>query len=72
MNMVKIVCPKCGAEKRLSLVETSYIGPQRCWKCHELFTITIVNNQVRSSEPLSEEDYEKQLQAKNLQDKFRR
>jgi hypothetical protein len=64
MNMVTIKCPKCGAEGKLSLVETSYTGPRRCWKCHELFTITIVNNQVRSSEPLSEEEYQKQMEAK--------
>ena len=72
MNMVTMVCPKCGAEGKLSLVETSYIGPRRCWKCHEFFTITIVNNQLRSCEPLSQEEYEKQQQAKNLQDKFKR
>jgi hypothetical protein len=64
MNMVKIVCPKCGAEGKLSLVETSYTGPRRCWKCRELFTITIVNNQVRSSDPLSEEEFQKQMEAK--------
>ena len=72
MNMVSIKCPKCGAEGKLSLVETSYVGPRRCWKCRELFTITIVNNQLRSSEPLSQEDYEKQQQAKAVQDKFRK
>jgi hypothetical protein len=64
MNMVTIVCPKCSAEGKLSLVETSYIGPRRCWKCHEFFTITIVNTRVTSSEPLSEEEYRKQMEAK--------
>ncbi len=70
MNMVKIVCPKCGAEKKLSLVETSYAGPQRCWKCHELYTITIMNNQVRSCEPLSEEEYQRQEEAKKAREKL--
>ncbi len=64
MNMVTIVCPKCQAEGKLSLVENNYTGPRRCWKCHELFTITIVNNRVTSSEPMSEEEYQKQMQAK--------
>jgi len=64
MNMVTIPCPKCGAEGKLSLVETSYVGPRRCWKCHELFTITIVNNKLTSSEPLSQEEYDRQLDAK--------
>ena len=72
MNMVKVICPKCSAETKLSLVETSYVGPKKCWKCHELFTLTIVNNQVRSIEPLSQEEYEKQQAAKALQDKMRR
>ena len=72
MNMVKIICPKCGAEKKLSLVEPNYAGPQRCWKCHELFTITIVNNEVRSSEPLSQEEYDRQQEAKKARDKMGR
>jgi hypothetical protein len=64
MNMVTIVCPKCQAEGKLSLVEPNYTGPRRCWKCHELFTLTIVNNRVTSSEPLSEDEYRKQMEAK--------
>jgi Zn ribbon nucleic-acid-binding protein len=70
MNMVTIKCPKCDAEGKLSLVEPNYVGPRRCWKCRELFTITIINNQLRDSEPLSEEDYEKQLEAKKASDKM--
>jgi hypothetical protein len=66
--MVTIVCPKCGAEGKLSLVDSNYNGPRRCWKCHELFTINIVNNQVRSSESLSQEEYQKQLEAKAAKD----
>lgn len=64
MNMIKIVCPKCGAEAKLSLVEPNYTGPRRCWKCRGLFTMTIENNRVTSSEPLSEEDFQKQMEAK--------
>jgi hypothetical protein len=70
MNMVTIKCPKCSAEGKLSLVETSYIGPRRCWKCRELFTITIVNNELRSSEPLSQEEYDKQQEAKKASEKM--
>jgi hypothetical protein len=64
MNMIKIVCPKCSAEAKLSLVDPNFTGPRRCWKCHELFSITIKNGAVISSEPMSEEDYQKQEQAK--------
>ena len=68
MNMVTIVCPKCSAEGKLSLVDTNYVGPRRCWKCHELFTITIVNNKVQSSVPLSQEEYNRQ-EAKKASEK---
>jgi hypothetical protein len=64
MNMVTIVCPKCGTEGKLSLVEPNYVGPRRCWKCRELFTITIVNNRVTSSDPLKEEEFQKQMEVK--------
>jgi hypothetical protein len=70
MNIVKIVCPKCGAEGKLSLVDGNYIGPRRCWKCRELFTIRIENNRVTSSEPLSEDDYRKQQAVKEGKDKL--
>jgi hypothetical protein len=69
MNMIKIVCPKCSAEAKLSLVDTSYVGPRRCWKCHEFFTITIENNRVTSCEPLSQEEYERQQEAKKAAEK---
>ncbi len=69
MNFVKIVCPKCSAEAKLSLVDTTYIGPRRCWKCHEFFTITIQNNRVTSCEPLSKEEYERQQEAKKAAEK---
>ncbi len=70
--MITIVCPKCGAEGKLSLVESNYDGPRRCWKCRELFLITIIDNEVRSSEPLSEEEFAEIQRAKAIQDKMRR
>ena len=70
MSMMTLKCPKCGAEAKLSLADNSYSGPRRCWKCHEYFTITIVNNQVTFCEPLSKEDYERQQEAKKAQEKM--
>lgn len=67
--MMTLKCPKCGAEAKLSLADNNYSGPRRCWKCHEYFTITIVNNRVEFCEPLSKEDYERQLEAKKAQEK---
>ena len=71
MSMMTLKCPKCGAEAKLSLADTSYTGPRRCWKCHEFFTITIYNNRVTSCEPLSKEDYERQQEAKKAAEKSR-
>jgi len=70
--MLKIKCPKCNTDGSMSLLESSYHGPYRCWKCRGLFTITIDDNEVKSWEPLSEEDFEKQQQLKAMQDKLKR
>ena len=70
--LVKIKCPKCKVEGSLSLVESSYQGPYRCWKCRELFTITLKNNELKSCEPLSQEEFEKQQEIEALKDKFKR
>ena len=70
--LVKIKCPKCESEGSLSLVESDYQGPYRCWKCRELFTITLQNNKLKSCEPLSEEEFEKQQEIEELKKKFKR
>ena len=70
--MVKIKCPKCGTEGSLSLVESNYQGPYRCWKCRELFTIRLENNKLKSCEPLSQEEFEKQQEIEELRKKMRR
>jgi hypothetical protein len=69
MSMMTLKCPKCNAEAKLSFADNNYSGPRRCWKCHEFFTITIVNNQVTFCEPLSKEDYERQVEAKKAREK---
>ena len=70
--LVKIKCPKCNVEGSLSLVESSYQGPYRCWKCRELFTIRLENNELKSCEPLSQEEFEKQQEIEALKKKMRR
>lgn len=56
--MIDIKCPQCESTGKMSLVDSRYEGPYRCWKCRALFTLTIVNNAVHSCMPLSEEDLE--------------
>jgi len=70
--ITKIKCPECDTEGSLSLVESNYEGPYRCWKCKGLFTITIENNELTSCEPLSQEEFDRQQAAKELRDKFKR
>lgn len=69
--MVKIKCPKCKSEGSFSLLESNYRGPYRCWKCRELFTIEIENNELKSSEPLSQEEFDRQQEIEALKDKFK-
>ncbi|MFC1972630.1 hypothetical protein ACFLVE_04430 [Chloroflexota bacterium] len=56
----------------MSLVESVYQGPYRCWKCHALFTIELKDNKLTSWEPLSEEEFRKQQEIKAVQDKLKR
>ena len=70
-NEVKIKCPKCDTDGSISLAEASYQGPYRCWKCRELFTIQLENNGLKSIEPLSQEEFDKQQEIEALKSKFK-
>ena len=70
--MIKIKCPKCGVEGSISLIESSYQGPYKCWKCRELFTITLENNELKSAEPLSQEEFDRQLEIEAMRAKLKR
>ena len=70
--MVKIKCLECGVEGSLSLADPVYEGPYRCWKCRALFTIKMENDELKSCEPLSEEEFNRQQEIKALKDKLKR
>lgn len=70
--IVKIKCPACQTEGSLSLIESNYQGPYKCWKCRALFTIILEKDKLTSCEPLTEEELQKQQEIKALQDKFKR
>jgi hypothetical protein len=70
--MIKIKCPECGIEGSLSLLESSYEGPYKCWKCRALFTIRLENNELKSCEPLSQEEFEKQQEIAALKARLKR
>ena len=70
--LIKIKCPKCDVEGSISMVESSYQGPYKCWKCRELFTIRLENNELKSCEPLSQAEFERQQEMEALKNKFKR
>ena len=68
----KISCPKCGTEGGFSLSDLRYEGPYRCWKCRELYTILVENNELKSCQPLGQEEFEKQQEIETLKRKFKK
>jgi len=70
--LVKIKCTKCDTEGSLSLSTPSYQGSYLCWKCRQPFTLTMENNELKSLEPLSQEEFEKQQEMETLRAKFKR
>ena len=77
--LIKIKCPKCYIDNNHSLADSHYQGPFRCWKCRELFTIEIVNDELKSCELLTQEELERtqreserQEEIKSLKDKFKK
>jgi transcription elongation factor Elf1 len=61
LAMFTIRCPDCNAETSLSLEQSAYKGPYRCWKCRGLFRVRIENKELQAYEPLSEEELEEEL-----------
>jgi len=70
--ILKIKCPECNTEGGFSLADPSYEGPYRCWKCKGLFTMKIEDNQLKSCEPLSQEEFDRQQEMEAMKSKFKR
>ncbi len=56
---INIQCPECSAGNGFSLIEPTYEGPFRCWKCRAPFMTTIENGDLKSCRPVSEAEFEK-------------
>ena len=63
---MQIKCLGCGMKTGFLLTQSTYEGPFRCGECRELFTIRIEDKELKSIEPLSEEEFEKGEQVKSL------
>ena len=57
--MVIIRCPTCDTNTLFSLIDRSYEGPFRCWKCSGTFVLAIEDEKLKSCKPISEEEFEK-------------
>ena len=69
--LAKIKCPECGTDGSFSLSDAIYEGPYRCWKCKTLFTIRMENSELKSCEPLSQEEFDRQQEIEAMRAKFR-
>jgi len=70
--MISMKCPSCGAESKFSFVDNSYEGPRRCWKCHGLFKMKILDNVVIYCQPITQEEYDQMQYDHALKSKMRR
>ena len=70
--MIKIACHDCGVEGSISLLEANYQGPYKCWKCRALFNINLVNNEVKSCQSLSQEEFDQLIAVHNLRKKYKK
>ena len=70
--MINITCPQCNTDGKISLIESPYEGPYKCWKCRELFNIEVHNGEVRSMTVLSQEEFNRQQELTAFKNKFRK
>jgi len=70
--MIKIKCLKCDTEGSFSLANKIYEGPYKCWKCRQYFTIKIEDNELKSCEPITEEEFNRQQEIETLRTKFKK
>ena len=60
--IIKVRCKKCDAETRLSLVDLSYNGLFRCWKCRQPHIFVVENDEIKYLKLLNNEKYGDQLE----------
>ena len=65
--LINFKCPKCDIDNNYSLADSNYQGPYRCWKCRELFMISIEDDELKSCEPLTQEEFDRQQEESNRQ-----
>jgi hypothetical protein len=70
--LATITCPECKTEGRFSVVEHSYEGPYKCWKCRQLYYIELEGKTLKACRQLGDEEFERLQQVEKLKRKFKR
>jgi len=70
--MATIACPRCGQEIQVFLIESAYEGPLKCARCKGLFKVAIRGDDLKSWEPMTEEELKAAQEIEALKAKFRR
>ncbi len=70
--METIACPQCREEIQVFLIESAYQGPLKCAKCKGLFKVGIESGNLKSWEPMTEEELKAAQEIEALKAKFKR
>ena len=68
--MITITCPKCNAESRFSLMDRSFEGPFKCYKCHSFMKLKVIGETIMSNELITDEESQKLQDMKAMKDKL--
>ena len=60
--IIIVKCQKCGAETKLSLVDLSYEGLFRCWKCKQPHIFVVESDEIKLLKQIKYENYSEQLE----------
>lgn len=51
--VVTVKCPACKNDSQMSFTSEIYVGPFRCWKCAQLYMITVEDGNLVSCEAIA-------------------
>lgn len=70
--LATITCPECKTEGRFSILEQTYEGPYKCWKCRQMFYIELDGQEVKTCRLLGDEEFARLQQVDKLKRKFKK
>ncbi len=70
--MATIACPQCRQEIKIFLIESTYQGPLKCASCKGLFKVIVEGGELKTWQPMTEEELRAAQEIEALKAKFRR